>query len=132
MPIYSITINVPANTSSENPITCDVQIKEKFINHMEVVHEDGSMWLVGVQIKYGIKVFWPTYKDTWLYGNGEVISWDEKFEMPAPNESLTVVCHSEGTKYDHRVFVRIMTLPRGYTFLESLIQRLIQLWERII
>jgi hypothetical protein len=132
MPVYSITINVPANTKKDSPVTEEVVIEEKFIDHMEIVHEEGSGWMVGVRIMYGIKQWWPTYPDTWIYGNGEVISWDERFEMPAPNETLTIVCHSEGTKYDHSVNVRIMTLPLGFYFLETLLQKLHDLWEKII
>jgi hypothetical protein len=132
MPLYCEKISVPANTSKSNPVTLDIVIKEKFIDHMEVVHEEGSAWMVGIRIMYGIKQFWPDRMDTWIYGNGEPISWDERYEMPAPNEKLTVVCHSEGTKYDHNVHIRIMTLPKGFYFLETLLQKLARLWERII
>jgi hypothetical protein len=132
MPVYSEKIIVPANTPINNPVTLDITIKEKFIDHIEVVHEEGSGWMVGVQIRYGIEIWWPDRPGTWIYGNGEVISWDERFEMPAPYENLTIVCHSEGSKYDHAVNVRIMTLPLGFYFLETLIQKLARLWEKII
>lgn len=132
MPIYSERITVPANTSKTNPVTLDIEIKERFISHMEVVHEEGSAWMVGVRIMYGIKQFWPERMGTWLYGNGEIISWEERYELPAPNEKLTLVCHSENTKYDHDVMIRIMTLPRGFYFLETLLQKLNRLWEKII
>jgi formylmethanofuran dehydrogenase subunit A len=99
---------------------------------MEVGFEDGCGWMVKVQIRYGIKVFFPVRKETWLIGNNETIGWDERFTMPAPNEILTVYACSPGTKYDHNVFIRIMTLPKGFYFLESLLDKLYRLFERII
>jgi hypothetical protein len=132
MPIYAETISVPANTPEDNPVKLDIQIKEQFITRMEVGFEDGCGWMVKVQIRYGIKVFFPVRKETWLTGNNETIGWDERFTMPAPNEILTVYACSPGTKYDHNVFIRIMTLPKGFYFLESLLDKLYRLFERII
>jgi hypothetical protein len=132
MPLYCETINVPANTSEDAPITIDIPIKEQFITRMEVGFEDGCGWMVKVQIRYGIKTFFPTRMGTWLIGNGETVGWDERFSMPSPNEILTVYACSPGTKYDHNIFIRIMTLPKGFYFLETLLQKLAMLWERII
>jgi len=49
--------------------------------------------MVKIRIQYGIKVFWPEDPDTWLIGNGETVSWEERYEMPAINETLTVFGH---------------------------------------
>jgi len=132
MPIYAETISVPANTPEDNPVKLDIQIKEQFITRMEVGFEDGCGWMVKVQIRYGIKTFFPTREGTWLIGNDESVGWDERFSMPAPNEVLTVYACSPETKFDHNVFIRIMTLPQGFYFLETLLQKLSSLWEKII
>jgi hypothetical protein len=132
MAIYSEKIIVPANTTEDNPVTTDIIIKEKLITSMAVSFEDGCAWMVGVRIMYGIKQFWPDRPGTWLYGNDETIEWEERFEMPAENEKLTVVAISPGTKYDHEIFVRITTLPKGFYFLETLLQTLVRLWEKIL
>jgi hypothetical protein len=132
MPIYAETISVPANTSEDSPVTRDITIKEQFITRMEVGFEDGCGWMVKVRIQYGIKQFFPDRLGTWLVGNDETVGWEERFTMPAPNETLTVYACSPGTKYDHNVHVRIMTLPKGFYFLETLLQKLAKLWEKII
>jgi hypothetical protein len=132
MPIYAETISVQANTPEDNPVKLNIQIKEQFITRMEVGFEDGCAWLVKVRIQYGIKQFFPDRLGTWLIGNGETVGWDERFSMPSPNEILTVYACSPGTKYDHNIFIRIMTLPKGFYFLETLLQKLSMLWERII
>jgi hypothetical protein len=132
MPVYCEQITVPANTSESNPITRDITIEEKFITRMEVMFPDGCCNLVKVRIHYGIKRFWPSKEGTWIVGNGETVGWEERFEMPAVNETLTVLVANLDDTYSHTIVVRIMTLPRGFYFLETLIQKIAQLWEKII
>jgi hypothetical protein len=132
MAIYSEKIIVPADTKEDNPVTLDIMLKEKFITSMAVSFEDGCAWMVGVRIMYGIKQFWPDRKGTWIFGNNETIEWEERFEMPAEGEKLTIVAVSPNTKYDHTIFIRITTLPKGFYFLETLLDRLNKLWSKII
>jgi hypothetical protein len=132
MPLYSESFTVPANTPETTPITLDIVIKEQFITRMEVGFPDGCAYLVKVRIQYGIKQFFPDRMGTWIIGNGETVGWDERFALPAPNEKLTVYACSPGTLYDHTITVRIATLPRGFFFLETLLQRLKELFEKII
>jgi len=98
---------------------------------MEVGFPDGCNYLVKVKIKYGIKQFWPEDPETWLIGNGETISWEERYEMPSINEILTVYGAAPNTHYDHDILVRIMTLPKGFYFLETLLDKLYSLFRRI-
>jgi hypothetical protein len=132
MPIYSRTITVPANRPEEDPVIEKITLNQRFITRMEVFFPDGCANLVKCRIMYGIKQFWPEEPGTWLVGNGETISWEERFEMPAVGEELTIIAASPGTLYPHTIVVRIMTLPRGFFFLETLLQRLKELFERII
>jgi hypothetical protein len=132
MPVYCEKLTIPANTPAENPVSVDITLKQKLITRMEVFFPKGCRNMVGIQIRYGIKQFWPEEKDTWLYGEDETVSWEERFEMPSTNETLTVYGCSPGTIYDHTVVIRIMTLPMGFYFLESLIQRLKEIFEKII
>jgi hypothetical protein len=132
MPVYSEKLTIPANTSINNPVSLDIVLKQKLINRMEVSFPSGCRNLVGVQIKYGIKQFWPEKEDTWLWGENKTVAWEERFEMPSVNEKLTIYGCSPGTIYDHTIVVRIMTLPQGFYFLETLLQALQRLWEKII
>jgi formylmethanofuran dehydrogenase subunit A len=132
MPIYAEKLTVPANTSEANPTSLDIFIKEQYITRMEVGFEDGCAWMVKARIQYGIKQFFPDRPETWLIGNNETVGWDERFTMPSPNEILTVYAASPDTKHDHNVYIRIMTLPKGFYFLETLLQKLSKLWEKII
>jgi hypothetical protein len=132
MPLYVVELNVPKNTPKDTPVSKDILIKEKLISKIEVAFPPGPQWAVGVKIQYGIKQFWPEPEGEWIYGENEVISWDERFEMPNPNEVLTIYAHSEGTDFDHNVIVRIMTLPIGYQFLEKLVDNINKIWKAII
>lgn len=131
MPIYSELLTVPANTSEDSPVSKDITIRERYIHKMEVGFPDGCNYYVKIRIQYGIKVFFPTKVGTWLIGNAETISWDERFTIPSINEKLTVYGCSPGTSYDHKIAVRIMTLPKGFYFLETLLDGLINLFKKI-
>jgi len=131
MPIYSEVLNVPANTSEDSPVSLDIKIKQRYISHMEIGFPDGCNYKVKVRIQYGIKVFWPERVGTWIIGNNETIRWDERFTMPSINETLTVYGISPEATYDHDVVIRIMTLPKGFYFLETLLNRLYNIFKKI-
>jgi hypothetical protein len=132
MPVYCEKLTIPANTSEDSPVSSDIVLKQKLIDRMEVSFPKGCRNLVGVQIKYGIKQFWPEKKDSWLWGEDEIVTWEERFEMPSLYETLTIYGCSSGTIYDHTIVIKIMTLPTGFYFLETLLQALQRLWEKII
>ena len=131
MPIYSEKLTIPANTPENNPVSLDIVIQQKYITKMEIGFPDGCNYMVEAKIQYGIKQFWPEDPDTWIIGNGETISWEERYEMPSVNETLTVYGASPGTSYDHNLVIRIMTLPKGYYFLETLLTKLFDLFHKV-
>jgi len=128
MPIYSEKLTIPAGTPESDPVSLDITIKQKFITKMEIGFPDGCNYLVKVKIQYGVKQFWP---EAWLVGNGETVSWEERYEMPSINETLTLFGASPEAKYPHDIVVRIMTLPKGFYFLETLLNKLYDLFRRI-
>ena len=131
MPIYCEKLEIPKDTPENNPVLLNVQIKQKLITKMEVSFPDGCNFMVKAKIQYGIKQFWPEGKETWLIGNGETISWEERYEMPAIDEVLTVFGASPGTDYNHTIVLRIMTLPKGFYFLETLLNSLYKAFKKI-
>lgn len=131
MPIYSEKLTIPAGTSESAPKSLSFTIKQRFITKMEVGFPDGCNYLVKAKIQYGIKQFWPEDPDTWLIGNNETISWEERYEMPSINEELTVFGASPDASYPHDIVIRIMTLPKGFYFLETLLNGLINLFKRM-
>jgi len=131
MPVYCQKLTIPAGTPESAPASLNIVIRQKFITKMEIGFPDGCNYMVKAKIQYGIKQFWPEDPDTWLIGNGETISWEERYEMPSINETLTVLGASPGTTYPHDIVVRIMTLPKGFYFLETLLDKLFGLFKRI-
>jgi len=131
MPVYCEKLTIPANTSESAPVSLNIVVRQKFITKLEVGFPDGCNYLVKTKIQYGIKQFWPEDPDTWLIGNNETVSWEERYEMPAVNETLTVFGASPGTDYEHNIVIRIMTLPKGFYFLETLLDKLYGLFKKI-
>jgi hypothetical protein len=131
VPVYCEKLTIPANTSESAPVSLDITLKQKYITKMEVGFPDGCNYMVEVKIRYGIRQEWPEEEDTWLMGNNETISWEERYEIPATYENLSVYGASPGTSYNHEIVVRIMTLPTGFYFLETLLDKLYSLFRRI-
>jgi len=131
MPIYCEKLKIPVDTSESSPVSLNITLRQKLITRMEIYFPEGCNFLVKVKIQYGIKQFWPEKPGTWLVGNGEKISWEERYEMPAINEKLTIYGASPGTHYDHDIVVRIMTLPKGFYFLETLLDKIFNLFRRL-
>jgi len=131
MPLYTQKFTVPAGTSAEKPYTFDIKIKDKLVNKMEIGFPDGCNFLVGVQIRYGLKRFWPEKKGTWIYGNDETVSWDEHFIAPRIPYKLTIAAISPDTVYDHDIIVRIFTLPLLVAAPYIILEKILYWLERI-
>lgn len=131
MPIYSEKLTIPAGRPEDNPITLGIKVRQRYITNMEVGFPDGCNYYVKARIQYGVKQFWPEKPDTWLIGNNETVKWEERYTMPSVDEVLTVHGASPGTTYPHDVVIRIMTLPKGFYFLETLLDGLINLFKKI-
>lgn len=131
MPVYCEKLTIPAGQLEDAPASLDITIKQRYISKMEVGFPDGCNYLAKVKIQYGIKQFWPEDPGTWLIGNNETISWDERYTMPSINETLTVFGASPDADYPHDIVVRIMTLPKGFYFLEVLLYKLFNLFKKI-
>jgi len=132
MPIYCETLSIPANTSETNPVSLDIKHEQYLITKMEVAFPPGCSFMVKVKIQYGIHQEWPEKKGTWIVGDDETISWEERYRIPNLNEKLTIYGCSPNTTYPHNVVIRIMTLPLAYEFIENILIKLYKLWKRII
>jgi len=111
MALYCKKLTIPANTSENSPASVDFIIKEKLITKMDVSFPPGCSNMVGIKILYGVKRFWPEDPGTYLYGDSEVISWQEHQYLPETYSKLTVYGISPGTSYDHEIVIRMYTLP---------------------
>lgn len=131
MALYTKKLTVPTDTSEDNPVTTSFTIKQKLITKMEVGYPDGCNNMVGIRIFYGIKRFWPENPDTALYGNGEVVSWREYQKLPEKNSILTCYGFSPGTNYDHKILIRIFTLPELVAAPGIMMRKLYSFFRRI-
>jgi len=132
MPLYSIKLTVPPGTPENVPVKGEILLREKLITMLEVIGDSGCGLEVGVRIQYGIKRFFPENPDVWMWMSGWPIKWDERLEMPAVNEKLTIYVCSPNALYEHDVVVTVVTLPAGFYFLEKLIDTLRKLWEKLV
>lgn len=131
MALYAKKLIVPANTIEDNPVSTDFIIKEELITKMEVVFPPGCYHLVGIKIFYGIKRLWPEDIETYLYGDNEVISWQEFQRLPSTYSLLTVYGISPDTHYDHAILIRMFTLPEIVAAPGTIFEKLLEFFKRI-
>jgi len=109
MAFYSQRITIPANTPKDNPYTFDIPLEEKWIEDIWVGFEDGAAWMVGVRIYYGIRRYFPENQEEWIYGNDIFIPIRQIVQLPAKQEYIRIIAHSEGTKYPHDIIIYVWT-----------------------
>jgi len=126
MPIYPVTLTVPADTAEDAPVEVDVQIKERVVTRVDVKFKPGCMDMVHVAVFYGIKQLFPRETGKSVVGDAETVSWLEWWEAPEVPCTITFKAWSPGTEYQHQLVCRIMTLPERTERVERLAKNFYQ------
>jgi len=111
MPIYPVTLTVPADTPETAPVEADVEIEERVVTRVDVKFKPGCMDMVHVAVFYGIKQLFPRETGKSVVGDAETVSWLEWWEAPEVPCTLTFKAWSPGTSYQHVLPCRVETEP---------------------
>jgi len=111
MPIYPVTLTVPADTPETAPVEVDVEIEEHRVTEVSVHYPNGCADMVHVALFYGIRQIAPRPEGATLVGNDETIRWLEKWDAPETPCKLTFKAWSPGTSYQHVLPCRVETEP---------------------
>jgi len=131
MTLYIVDVTVPANTPQTSPTEETVKIEEEVIVHVEVMFPPGPRGMVYTACYYGEEQLFPRPYGSYLRGDGEVIEWNECYELPESPCILTIKAWSPGTSYDHTITWRINALPKSVAFWWKIIDKLIGFLARL-
>jgi len=129
MPIYPVSLTVPADTPSDRYARVDVDIRKAIITRYDVHFPAGCHGMVHITIWHGIKQIVPHEEGATLWGDDETVPIPEYWECPSDPTRLTIRGWSPGTHYDHTITVRIITMPPEKAYPGAI---LVDLWRRFL
>jgi len=109
MPVYSIKLTIPANTSANSPVETSFKVEGDVLTKIIVLIPAGVRALAGIAIFYGIKQIFPYEEGQWITGDNESIPFDVYIKLPEHPCILKLKGYNSDTKYDHTFYVRLTT-----------------------
>lgn len=103
MPLHVVTLTVPANTPQYTPARVELKPGAFDLTRIGILFPNGCLGAVGVRISLRGVQFAPV--TGWLYGNGEVVTWDENRSLGA---DPLIVCegYSDAEDWPHSLQIR--------------------------
>jgi len=105
--VYSVELEVPANTPETSPVYKTVEVEGAVLDTIHFLIPDGHVGLARLAVLYGIKQIFPFQTGTWLRGNAESFSLRLKWRLPEPKTTLTLKGWNEDDTYKHTFYLRI-------------------------
>jgi len=106
---YFITLNVPANTPSDAPVTKTIEIKGEVLEEIAYYFPLGPSFMVSFAVYYGIKQIYPEPEGEWVAGDGMYRQVPVGWTLPESPCKLTVKAASPNTSYDHTIYIWLLT-----------------------
>ena len=105
MPAYSFRITT--NPSEEK--TTKVKIKGDYLTKVIIRFPPGPMGLLHVRIYYGDMQIFPEKEGTDFADDDLAIEWEEFWELPETETTLTIWTKNEDDTYEHTVHIYLFT-----------------------
>lgn len=112
---FDFALTVPPNTTAAVPLTRDVQLPPGTIHKVDVAFPAGCFALVRTVVRQGAHQVWPSNEGGYFAGNGQVISWEDEFDLAAAPFTLRLIAWNLDDFYAHTVTWRfaIRSFPTG-------------------
>jgi len=105
--IYTKTVTAPANMTAANPASTDIPVTNGLIYKVEFDFPPGSSGLLHIWIKDGSFPLWPSEPGESFSGDNQVIAFDDKYFIQAPDHRLKLWYYNLDDTYDHEFQVRV-------------------------
>ena len=110
--LLSWDINIPKNTTFDNPVTQDLRLAHGIITWFSILFPPGCARLAHCTIHHYAKQIVPSIEGMDLSGDTFPIEWNEYYEMYAEPYLLKFTGWNEDDTYPHKLSIRIAILPR--------------------
>jgi hypothetical protein len=133
---YELEMLVPANTPQSEPVEYELVLDKGIIEDAYIYFPLGCVHKVLVKVFHGEFQIAPFNRDEWLRGEGAKVPFAAKYPMTDGPFTLTFLCASPNTTYDHKPVAHV-TLTEKYvampeTVLSGQLKKLTETTEKII
>jgi len=132
--IYEFSDTVPANTSKANRRKTVMKLTKGVITQVSWYWPPGTQRLGHATVERGINQIWPTNPEGTMTSDGELISFEEYYELKSKPYILNLYTWNEEDTYSHTFVLRFnliryeeLPLRQGVA---KIFERLFKLLER--
>ena len=108
--LYSLQIEVPANTTAEAPLASELQLCAGVIKRVWVRWRFGTGRLCGCRIMRESRQLWPSDPTAWFISGPHEMAWDEWHELSDVPYNVTVEAYNLDDTYLHRLWVAVSVM----------------------
>ena len=102
---YIYYASTPINTPIASPLVTDCALTNGFITNMLIVIPAGCVGLVGVQLQYASRQFFPINLNKWLTGDGLEVIFGENLDLTTGSRTVQLLTYNLDDTYQHTVEV---------------------------
>jgi hypothetical protein len=124
---FFVVLEIPANTSLDNPISVDVLIEGDELRRIAYLIPPGWHALAGFAVYYGIEQIYPDRRGEWISGDSVYKEVELKWLMPSRKTILTIFGYNTDNTYPHKVFIWFSTIDKEEdkaSYISSLLERI--------
>lgn len=124
---FSFDLTIPPNTTAAVPLTRDVQLPPGTIHKVDVQFPAGCVGLAHTLCRRGAHQVWPANDGGDFNSNGQVVSWEDEYDLDAAPFTLRLVAWNLDDFYGHTVTWRFALRSFPQTRKTALLQELYQM-----
>ena len=116
--LYTYDVTIPAGTTKADPVVVEAPLASGIITQVQLVIPDGVAGLAFTRARRSEHQLWPTNPDGALTGDGDLLLWDEDYELDDPPLFLYLTGWAPNARFPHTLTWRF-----GITSRELLLAR---------
>jgi len=124
---FFVVLEIPANTSPDNPVSADVLIEGYELRRIAYLIPPGWHGLAGFALYYGVEQIYPDRRGEWISGDNVYKEVELRWKMPERKTILSILGYNTDSTYPHKVFIWLSTID----FEEDKVSWISSILERI-
>lgn len=109
--IYQVNLEIESQTVQGDPTTHELTVPLGYVARIALLFPSGCAGLVHIQIYHNEMQVWPTTPGISFIGDGHLITFAERYDLPDPWNRLLIKGWNDDDSYSHTITVWISILP---------------------
>lgn len=109
MTLHAASLEIPANTPLERPVSGDWEVKLGVIHAVHIVFPSGCVGLVGARVCHGPRPVFPSSQGEWFVGEDESIVFVEHYNLTDRGRTthMSLLGYNLDDTHPHTVYFRL-------------------------